>query len=463
MKKIRDALEKGLRAAVDPIINWMVRARVHPNTLSTLGFLITCSSGYFFHQHEVRTAGALILLGGILLAFMLVSLLFENLWRRGAFLITGWGTIATLTWNDGIGVSFSLVVLLSLAAFFSSTLSLHTRFALRELAFLLLLVFIATLSLHFGSKHHFFLKTRDRFLFDTRIGSQILTAYYDTSPLATGLIASPLSPSHGSYMGLVFHAGSKGERFVYPGKGLLILNDNPRHRAVADFVIDQKGGQQVMTNRYGKTVALDSLSRGDIEAAIGRLYAMHGLLRLARIALYLFPAGLLLVIIFGIRTVSSSTPIFFVSGASIAAALLLFIWSVSLTGNRLPPDDLLKSAPLWRHGLALAHSLRSQKTIPARYMGYVQGMCRSESPALRYWGAYLVGRHGNATEAPTLIKLMEDPSLNVRYTAAQSLYLILREQSFGPLLKQLLTDPSWYVRCKVFSTFLSAGAIPSSA
>lgn len=65
MKGIRAALEKGLRAAVDPVINWMVRARVHPNTLSTLGFLITCSSGYFFHTHAVRTAGALILLGGI--------------------------------------------------------------------------------------------------------------------------------------------------------------------------------------------------------------------------------------------------------------------------------------------------------------------------------------------------------------------------------------------------------------
>ena len=114
------------------------------------------------------------------------------------------------------------------------------------------------------------------------------------------------------------------------------------------------------------------------------------------------------------------------------------------------------------NGLVLAHYLRSQKTIPQKYMGYVQGMCRADSAALRYWGAYLVGRHGDATDAPTLIKLMEDPSLNVRYTAAQSLYLILREQSFGPLLKRLLTDPSWYVRCKVFSTFLSAGAIPSS-
>lgn len=65
MNAIRGTLERGLRAAVEPIMAALTRWRVHPNTLSTLGFLITCSSGFFFHQHHVRTAGLLILLGGI--------------------------------------------------------------------------------------------------------------------------------------------------------------------------------------------------------------------------------------------------------------------------------------------------------------------------------------------------------------------------------------------------------------
>jgi len=65
MKKLRATLERGLRKAVNPVIDRMVGARVHPNTLSTLGFLITSSSGFFFHWHNVRTAGALILLGGL--------------------------------------------------------------------------------------------------------------------------------------------------------------------------------------------------------------------------------------------------------------------------------------------------------------------------------------------------------------------------------------------------------------
>ena len=65
MKQIRDLAERALRGAVEPVMAALTRWRVHPNTLSSLGFLITCSSGYFFHQHEVRTAGALILIGGL--------------------------------------------------------------------------------------------------------------------------------------------------------------------------------------------------------------------------------------------------------------------------------------------------------------------------------------------------------------------------------------------------------------
>lgn len=65
IKRVRDLGERGLRFVVEPVNAALTRWRVHPNTLSSLGFLITCTSGYFFHQHEVRTAGALILVGGI--------------------------------------------------------------------------------------------------------------------------------------------------------------------------------------------------------------------------------------------------------------------------------------------------------------------------------------------------------------------------------------------------------------
>ena len=49
---------------VRPLTGWMAERRVHPNTLTTIGFVVTLSSGWAFHQHHVRTAGFLILLGG---------------------------------------------------------------------------------------------------------------------------------------------------------------------------------------------------------------------------------------------------------------------------------------------------------------------------------------------------------------------------------------------------------------
>lgn len=65
MKAVRDLAERGLRGTFEPVMGWLTRRRVHPNVISTLGFLITCSSGFFFHQHRVSTAGFLILLGGL--------------------------------------------------------------------------------------------------------------------------------------------------------------------------------------------------------------------------------------------------------------------------------------------------------------------------------------------------------------------------------------------------------------
>ena len=59
-----EALRGPVYRIIDPLINWLVRRQAHPNLLTTLGFLVTASSGLAFHQHHVRTAGFLILLGG---------------------------------------------------------------------------------------------------------------------------------------------------------------------------------------------------------------------------------------------------------------------------------------------------------------------------------------------------------------------------------------------------------------
>jgi CDP-diacylglycerol---glycerol-3-phosphate 3-phosphatidyltransferase len=49
---------------IDPLIDVLVRHRAHPNLLTTLGFIATLTAGLSFHQHNVRLAGFLILVGG---------------------------------------------------------------------------------------------------------------------------------------------------------------------------------------------------------------------------------------------------------------------------------------------------------------------------------------------------------------------------------------------------------------
>ena len=59
-----ESLRSGVYGIIRPLIDVLVRHRVHPNLLTTLGFISTLGAGLAFHQHEVRWAGFLILLGG---------------------------------------------------------------------------------------------------------------------------------------------------------------------------------------------------------------------------------------------------------------------------------------------------------------------------------------------------------------------------------------------------------------
>ncbi|MEJ2185085.1 MAG: CDP-alcohol phosphatidyltransferase family protein [Gemmatimonadota bacterium] len=59
-----EALRGRVYRILSPLTGWLSRLRVHPNALTTVGFLVTMTGAYMFHHHMVRTAGALVLLGG---------------------------------------------------------------------------------------------------------------------------------------------------------------------------------------------------------------------------------------------------------------------------------------------------------------------------------------------------------------------------------------------------------------
>lgn len=51
---------------IEPVIQAMVRSRVHPNLVTTFGFAVTVAAGVLYHLDHVRLAGLFVLFGGIL-------------------------------------------------------------------------------------------------------------------------------------------------------------------------------------------------------------------------------------------------------------------------------------------------------------------------------------------------------------------------------------------------------------
>jgi CDP-diacylglycerol---glycerol-3-phosphate 3-phosphatidyltransferase len=60
------ALRYPVYRIIEPVTRWLIRRGVHPNAITTFGFLSTIVAGYLFHLDHVRWAGFLILLGGLL-------------------------------------------------------------------------------------------------------------------------------------------------------------------------------------------------------------------------------------------------------------------------------------------------------------------------------------------------------------------------------------------------------------
>ena len=60
-----DSLRGPVYGIIDPTVQWMVRRGIHPNVITTLGFISVVAAGYLYHLDHVRTAGLVVLLGGM--------------------------------------------------------------------------------------------------------------------------------------------------------------------------------------------------------------------------------------------------------------------------------------------------------------------------------------------------------------------------------------------------------------
>jgi phosphatidylinositol phosphate synthase len=57
MKRIWDSIKNGYLRIIGPIADWLVRRRVHPNTITTIGTLCTVIGGIIYATGHIRTAG----------------------------------------------------------------------------------------------------------------------------------------------------------------------------------------------------------------------------------------------------------------------------------------------------------------------------------------------------------------------------------------------------------------------
>ena len=413
--------------------------------LHDLGTLFLFKSSLFF----------LILLGLLLTVALLFSLCFRSPWQRALFFLVLVVGISWITHDDRIRFSFPFVTALSCGAFFFTTLGIRIQATWKDLMVLVILGVVVSSALYAGAQYHFFIKTRDRVLFDSSLGARVVSYYYTYTPLAAAVI----SPARGVYEGLVYWDEFKMP-FHHLGKGL-VLSGEPLVKPGADFIVTTDNGRVVMANRYGERAEIPSPGPESIRAAADSLFTMHGFKNLTRVALYAFPAGLLMAPFFLLRLATRSRKAFGIQGGVVGLGLLIFIGVMSLTGvsrDRPTPAEALHSK---NASLGLAYEFDDRRTVPAEYVPAVLAWGRSESIALRYWGAKLLGYVPADPEYRSrLDELLNDPSPNVRYAAALSLVHMLRVASFNTLLPHLLNDPNWYVRCIIFSAFLRSGTIP---
>ncbi|MBN2125227.1 MAG: HEAT repeat domain-containing protein, partial [Deltaproteobacteria bacterium] len=366
--------------------------------------------------------------------------------------------LGVLTFQDRTWLSFMLVSTLGFSAFFLLTLHSGIPFSIVDSLVALCMMALLSLSLAYGSNHWFFLKLRDRILFDSTLGKAVISFYYRYSPLAAG----PITPTKGLYQGLMYDENIKDGKAYYVGYGLFAVG-NKKIAHAADFSLARGGETVSLISRYGRRVTLKQFSPEELDRAVMQLFDMRGLLRLSSAALYFFPAGVLILCLLTLRAFTVRRKPFLVFCAGLTLILLSFIGYVTLTGNSPPSRPPAGPQDLSGEGLPLAYYLFQRKQVPAAYLPAVRWMTQSGSEALRYWGANLLGVAGDKGEAQRLIGLLEDPSPNVRYTACIALNKLLKQESFPYLAPRLLTDTNWYVRCRVYSIFLKAGLIPSPA
>ena len=397
--------------------------------------------------------------GILIISFLTLCLFIRSMISRGIVLLIFSGSLIYIMRRDANFLSFTSVTILSFLCFYLITFGIHLKFkfSLKETAFISLIFILIVGALVWGAKRRFFLKTRDVILFNTSIGRSIINFYYTYSPLATAII----TPKKGIYEALIYYDALKMGIPLYLGDGIFV-SGIPKIKNSADFILKKRGSYFMFESPgYGK-VKIKSINPKEIQSSIKKFFHHRGLLKICRVGLYSFLAGIFFLIFFLTYIFVSDKRVFYMISSGIGIIILITIVGVSLMA-RGPINKIdMNREDIKSFGLALSYNLMDREKINESYLPVIEKMAYSSSPALRYWGAYLLGKFSENDKIVKILKsLIKDKCLNVRYSSAVSLFKISGQKAFKSLVQLLFRDPSWYVRCKIFQAFLKAGMIPS--
>lgn len=136
MKILPDWLKNGYLRVIEPVANWLIRHRVHPNTITIVGTICSCTGGIIYGTGHIRTGG--IFLGLTALFDVLDGTVARRTNRSstfGAFLDSTLDRLADGAVLGGLAVFYALspvhhsvpMVVVCLAGLIGSFLTSYTR------------------------------------------------------------------------------------------------------------------------------------------------------------------------------------------------------------------------------------------------------------------------------------------------------------------------------------------------
>jgi hypothetical protein len=187
-----------------------------------------------------------------------------------------------------------------------------------------------------------------------------------------------------------------------------------------------------------------------------RAFTFYGVLLAFPIALYLLLLALLR-LVFGAFTGGRKAEALAAAGCLLIGLGLLFQFHFSR--ETAPPPDEWGAAlhsPRWQKRVAALREIHDRNGDIFAFSDYAPPLL-SPYPQERYWLARALGTSPNPEASAQLIRLLDDPQLNVQTMALEGLARRRDRGAVSEILKRLQTSQDWYFQLYAYRALRALG------